>query len=106
MMLASNVRAELEYASIPLITGVVEKASMGMVPGGAYRNKKHQSCMVHFAKPVSDAEADVLFDPQTSGGLLFSLPEEDARVLTRQNVGWRIGRVLPPGEDGKLLHIV
>lgn len=106
MMLASNVRAELEYDSIPLISGVVDKANMGMVPGGAYRNKKHQSCMVQISKALSDGETDVLFDPQTSGGLLFSLPEEDAKVLTGQQVGWRIGRVLPPGEDGKLLHIV
>jgi selenide,water dikinase len=106
MMLASNTRAELNYANIPLITGAVEKANMGMVPGGGYRNKEYQGCMVQFTKALSDAETDVLFDPQTSGGLLFSLPEEDAKVLTQQKMGWHIGRVLPPGEDGKLLDIV
>lgn len=106
MMLASNTRAELNYVNIPLITGAVDKANMGMVPGGAYRNKEYQGCMVQFTKALSDAETDVLFDPQTSGGLLFSLPEEDAKILTQQQMGWCIGRVLPPGEDGKLLYIV
>lgn len=106
MMLASNTIAEIEFDSIPLIAGVLEQANMGMVPGGAHRNKDYNACMVHFSKKLSGAQADVLFDPQTSGGLLFSLPERDARILTDQRIGWIVGRVAARGAEDMLLHIV
>ena len=55
-------------------------ARMGLVPGGAYRNRE-------FAEPyldsgdVEEVYLDLLSDPQTSGGLLFSVPEEEAESM-------------------------
>lgn len=104
MMSASGTRAELQYEAIPFIEGVVEKAEQGMVPGGAYRNQDYSADAVTIAKKLDKAELIALFDPQTSGGLLFSLPEQDANALVEKQAGWLIGQVLPPG-GGKLLKV-
>ena len=66
----------------------------------------HDFGKTKISKDVPESISDLTFDPQTSGGLLFSLPERDARALADQQIGWLIGRVLPQGEDGKLLHII
>jgi selenide,water dikinase len=71
---ASGVRIRLSATSVPLLDGVLEFASMGLVPAGAYANRRFLDGKVRFAPEVSLALQDVLFDPQTSGGLLVSLP--------------------------------
>lgn len=104
MMVASKTTARLEFNEIPLIEGVIEQAAMGMIPGGAYRNRKYNEDAVQLPAQLRDEEAIVLYDPQTSGGLLFSLPEPDALKLVKAKMGWLIGRVLPREE--KLLKII
>jgi selenide,water dikinase len=71
---ASNVSIELWAGQIPLYPGSREHASMGLVPGGAYRNAEYYGDSVSFAEDVPEDIRDVLFDPQTSGGLLFAVP--------------------------------
>jgi selenide,water dikinase len=105
MMAASKARAEIEYTRIPLVPGVLAHAEMGMVPGGAHRNRKYNGHLVSVGKELSGAAVDLLFDPQTSGGLLFSLPEKDALSLAEQGLGQIIGRVLPANPKEKLLKI-
>ncbi len=106
MMQASKTRAEIQFGQIPLVNGVVEQAAGGMIPGGALRNRDYLACRVDFVPPLSEAQALVLFDPQTSGGLLFSLPEKEARSLVDKGVGWLVGRVLPPDKGEKLLTVL
>ena len=53
-------------------------ASMGLVPGGAYTNRDYVGEKVSFAENVSIAIQDITFDPQTSGGLLFSVAADEA----------------------------
>ena len=77
---ASGVALELESGALPLLPEALAAAAMGMVPAGAYANRRHLKS-VRFADTVPEALRDVCFDPQTSGGLLFCLPEKDAEAL-------------------------
>jgi len=52
-----------------------------MIPGGLHRNREFRLNMVEIAQEVPDYLADILFDPQTSGGLLISVSEQKASVL-------------------------
>ena len=76
--------------SIHILTGQVpyhpeayELAEMGFIPAGAYRNRAHVQSRVHASEAVPLALQDILYDPQTSGGLLIALPEEAAPALLR-----------------------
>ena len=82
MAAASGVDLVLSAKALPLLPEVLEAAAMGLVPGGAYNNREYLKCRnVTFAVGVSEALQDVCFDPQTSGGLLFSLPQKEAESL-------------------------
>ena len=81
MMEDSDISMVIHPAAVPLFPGVKELAGMGMIPGGLHRNREFRRDMVKVAKEVPDYLADILFDPQTSGGLLISLPAEKAPTL-------------------------
>ena len=53
---------------------------MGLIPAGAYRNREYASAGVAVRGKISRAMEDILYDPQTSGGLLFALPEQEAEL--------------------------
>ena len=57
---------------------------MGLVPAGAYRNRKYAGPGVKLCRDISLAMQDILYDPQTSGGLLFALPEQEAQACLRE----------------------
>lgn len=101
---ASGVSLRLNAASLPLMAGALAFAAEGLVPAGAYRNRDHLADKVRFLQGVPLAMQDVLFDPQTAGGLLISVAEADAErllaALGEGGAGWSriIGYVLPPGE--------
>ena len=57
---------------------------MGLVPAGAYRNRQYAGGGVKRCRDIPLAMQDILYDPQTSGGLLFSLPEKDAESCLRE----------------------
>ena len=78
---ASNVSLRIKADKIPLISGVTELASMGMLPGGLYKNKKYLDGKVKVNVGVPENIADITFDPQTSGGLLISINEEKTSKL-------------------------
>ena len=59
----------------------IEFAKMGLVPGGTYRNKEFRSKMVEIAGDIPNYIQDILFDPQTSGGLLISVSATKAELL-------------------------
>ena len=81
MMEDSDISMVIHSAAVPLFPGVKELAEMGMVPGGLHRNREFRRDMVKVAKEVPDYLADILFDPQTSGGLLISLSAKKAPAL-------------------------
>ena len=64
-----------------ILPGALEFANMGIIPAGAYRNREFIEDKVSICETVNRAVSDILFDPQTSGGLLISLPENQAHRL-------------------------
>jgi selenide,water dikinase len=81
MALASGLAAYLYIDDLPLFAGAVALASQGFVPAGAYGNRNTFSSYVTNLEDIDVALQDLLFDPQTSGGLMFSLQEEPAMRL-------------------------
>ncbi len=70
------------YAShVPFFPEARELADMGMIPAGLYRNRDFRKTMVEIDLEVSQFQNDILFDPQTSGGLLISVAAEKASTL-------------------------
>ena len=53
---------------------------MGLIPAGAYRNREYAQAGVAARGKVSRAMEDIVYDPQTSGGLLFAIPAEEAEA--------------------------
>jgi selenide,water dikinase len=98
MALASGVTLEIEVDSIRFLPGAVEYARAGAIPGGLRNNQEFASCVVERAREIGEEIDNLLYDPQTSGGLLISLPEKDADALTQRLEGaYRIGRALESG---------
>jgi len=81
MVCGSGSSARVESGQVPVIAEALELASMGLIPAGAYKNKEFREKMIAFAETVPRALQDVLFDPQTSGGLLISVSCNQAAAL-------------------------
>ena len=76
-----NVTAVIESANVPLLPEVLSLAEIGILPEGMYRNRNFAEPFSESAPNVTRAMMDVLFDPQTSGGLLLAVAEKDAAAL-------------------------
>jgi selenide, water dikinase len=96
MAAASGVTLEIEVDRLRFLPGAVEYARRGALAGGLKNNREYHSCAVELARDLAPEMENLLYDPQTSGGLLISLPEADAAALERGFPGaYWIGRVLP-----------
>jgi selenide,water dikinase len=94
MALASSVTIEIDPRAVRFLPGAVDYARQGAIPGGLNNNREFASSCVE-GHEKSD---DLLYDPQTSGGLLISLPEADSAALQRSfSDAYRIGRVAEKG---------
>jgi len=80
MIQDSRIGFRIHSASVPIFPETVEFARMGMIPGGTFRNKEFRSKMVDSAR-IGDVMLDILFDPQTSGGLFVSVSADKASLL-------------------------
>lgn len=71
---SSDVTFEINLNNVPIIAGTIEYAEMGLVPGGSYKNRNYFEGKSSFEN-VEEVYLDIIFDPQTSGGLLVSVNE-------------------------------
>jgi len=72
---------KIRYVDLPLIAGVEEWAAMGLVPEGTFRNKQGRMRVIEHVETLDPVMLDILFDPQTSGGLLAAVPVDRATQL-------------------------
>ncbi len=95
---ASGVSLHFDFARIPFVSGARKYAEQGIFPGGAFDNKMHFGPHVEFPEGLDEPNQMLLFDPQTSGGLLLGVPREKlASFLKRarelDQAVWVIGNV-------------
>jgi len=81
MIEGSDVGIVIYPHAVPFFCEAKELAEMGLVPGGLHRNREFRKDMVEIGPDVPDYLVDILFDPQTSGGLLISVPVPEAESL-------------------------
>jgi len=81
MAKGSDVEMEVFASELPIFADALEYAEMGMIPEGAYSNRDYLEGKIEFATGIEQNIADILFDPQTSGGLLISVSEDKAADL-------------------------
>ena len=84
MAQGSGCTIHLEAGKIPYHPEALEMADMGLVPAGAYRNRDFAEHAAEVQGTVSRAMQDILYDPQTSGGLLIAVDGRDAEALLRE----------------------
>lgn len=90
MALGSKVTIEIDPRAVQFLPGALEYARLGAIPGGLKNNREFASSCVEGNSEFDD----LLYDPQTSGGLLIALPERDAASLEKKMPdAYRIGQV-------------
>jgi len=94
----SKVALKVELEKIPFISCARKYADMGCFAGGAFDNKGYFEANVNFNKTINEQDQMLLFDPQTSGGLLLGVPQEklDSFIDRAQKLDqavWVIGNV-------------
>lgn len=77
----SSLQIEIEVQEIPIFAGVREFAESGLLPAGAYKNRDNYQGFVSESGQRDQILYDLMYDPQTSGGLLISVAEADAAEL-------------------------
>lgn len=80
----SNVSIHITADSVPYFEESTEFAQMGMIPAGAYRNRDFAEGKIKLDIEIDRALLDIMYDPQTSGGLLISVPKEYADALLNE----------------------
>ena len=102
MACASKVTIEIDSASVPLLEGAMELAAQGMLTGADKTNREYVGHDVEIAASVDDTLLKLLFDPQTAGGMLITIAEEESdRLIVELRKSYPratvIGRVQPRG---------
>ena len=83
MICGSGMSVRVFSDHVPIIPEALEFASMGLIPAGAYKNREFRESMIEFAKTVERSLQDIMVDPQTSGGLLISIGNDQADTLIK-----------------------
>lgn len=109
MASSSKVTFEIDVNKVPYIDGALEMAKMGLVPAGTYNNKDYISGDVESIN-IEECYLDLMYDPQTSGGLLITLAESEVENIMKdfenKNMDTKvavIGRVLEKQEKSIVL---
>lgn len=102
---ASGVVAELWVEAVPLMAGALDLAGMGMIPAGSFANKGFCTRAVDPAPGLDPVRLDLMFDAQTSGGMLLAVPaalvdQARAALLAAGDLAAEVGRIMP-SETGR-----
>jgi len=81
MIKGEDVGLVISSSKIPILPGTEEYAVMGLIPAGTIRNRDYNLHMIERSAGITDEKLLILFDAQTSGGLLISVPEPQAHTL-------------------------
>jgi selenide,water dikinase len=95
---SKNVGIEIESSSLPLFSDVEKFTKMGLIPSGTHRNRKNHGKSVIFSGNIPDWRRWVIFDAQTSGGLILSVSRLKTIELLKQLQGEGIERATVIGE--------
>ena len=103
MVLAAKVSVRIAARQVPAIPGALQSIRAGFIPGGLNANREFAECTVHYSGELEPEIKTLLYDPQTAGGLLLSVPSESAHGLTSalQLAGVlavRVGDVIPKSD--------
>lgn len=98
MASASNVNCKVNIPKIPVMKRVFELIEKDCIPGGGRANRKHYEGWVTFEGDIAETKKALVFDPQTSGGLLISVPKEKADALVTELVRRNVSRAEIIGE--------
>ncbi len=98
MATASGVGMRIDFGRVPFVKGARNYADRWLFPGGAADNSLYYRHHVHFADRLNEAEQMLLFDPQTSGGLLLAVGADKLRAFLERAAilkqpAWEIGEV-------------
>ena len=108
MARAGKCRIRIKAGAVPLLEGARDVASMGLIPGGAYSNRKFFSSWITLDPAVPTDIADPIFDPQTSGGLILGVQADKVEAFRAAllsegvSITADIGEVLEPDPEGHL----
>ncbi|MDK2957678.1 MAG: selenide, water dikinase [Desulfovibrionales bacterium] len=107
---ASGVCLEFWLEDVPFMEEVVDLASMGMIPAGSFANKRFCEKMVSVEEGIDSLLVDLMFDAQTSGGLLLGVPEDKldavcARLRDAGDLCASVGRAVPAAPGRPRLRI-
>lgn len=109
MAKASDVCIELQLADVPMLQEALDLAAIGMIPAGSFANKRYCMSLVDVGPDCDALRTDLVFDAQTSGGLVLGVPEHHVAkaqkmLLDAGDLAVIIGRVLPAaGQKARLL---
>ncbi len=111
MAMASAVSVELWLDKVPVIEEAFEFAAMGLIPEGSYRNREYCAKQVRVAQGADPLRLDMVFDAQTSGGLVLAVPEHKLAAARRMledagDLAAHIGRVLPETASSARLAVI
>lgn len=84
MVQASNVSTEIISSRVPLLPGTLDFSRQKQLPGGLKDNQKYLTKFIQQKSRIDEELLNILFDPQTSGGLLISIPAEHAENLLKE----------------------
>ncbi len=103
---ASGVSLHIDLAKVPLVGGARKYAERGAFPGGAFDNLGHFGPKVRFDAAIDEPAQMLLYDPQTSGGLLLGVPADklaafEARAREMGQPVWAVGTV----QDGSGIEV-
>ncbi|MFA6864619.1 MAG: selenide, water dikinase SelD [Sphaerochaetaceae bacterium] len=96
-----DITMVVESGKVQFFDGVEELARLGLIPSGLYHNRDYIQDKVKFEDGIVLARQDLLFDPQTSGGLLFALSKDDAETYIARMKGdaFVVGHLESRGES-------